>query len=57
MEGMKIMKTSELIALLNESLNVNGDLEVVGIANGTIHPYVDINCPDDDSPLYIELCD
>lgn len=51
------MKTSELIILLNESLKVNGDLEVVGIANGVIHNYVDINCPDEDAPLYIELCD
>lgn len=51
----KDMKTSELIALLNESLEQNGDLELVGIAIGEIHPYVDINCPDEDSPLYIEL--
>lgn len=51
------MKTSELIALLNESLKVNGDLEVTGIAMGKIYPYVDINCPDEDSPLYIELVD
>lgn len=50
------MKTSELIELLKESLKANGDLEVVGIANGVIHQYVDINCPDDDAPLYIELC-
>ena len=49
------MKTSELIELLSESLRQNGDLEVVGIAMGEIHPYVDINCPDEDSPLYIEL--
>lgn len=49
------MKTSELIELLNESLHQNGDLEVVGIAMGVIHPYVDINCPDEDSPLYVEL--
>jgi hypothetical protein len=51
------MKTSELITLLKESLKENGDLEIVGIANGVIHQYVDINCPDEDSPLYIELCD
>lgn len=51
------MKTSDLIALLNESLKENGDLEVVGIANGVIHQYVDINCPGEDAPLYIELCD
>ena len=49
------LKTSELIALLNESLEQNGDLEIVGIAMGKIYPYVDINCPDEDSPLYIEL--
>ena len=49
------MKTSELIALLNESLKQNGDLEVVGIAMGEIYPYIDINCPDEDSPLYLEL--
>ena len=51
----KDMKTSELIALLNESLEQNGDLDVVGIAMGEIHPYGDISCPDEDSPLYIEL--
>jgi hypothetical protein len=51
------MKTSELIALLNESLKENGDLDVIGIANGVIHQYVDINCPDENAPLYIELCD
>lgn len=49
------MKTSELIQMLNKSLEQNGDLEVVGIVTGIIYPYVDINCPDSDSPLYIEL--
>lgn len=53
-EGIEL-KTSELIALLNESLEINGDLEVVGIAMGEIYPYVDINCPGEDAPLYIEL--
>jgi len=48
------MKTSELIEMLKESLEINGDLEVVGIANGIIYPDIDINC-DSDSPLYIEL--
>ena len=51
------MKTSDLISMLQESLATNGDLDIVGIANGTIFPYVDINCPDNDSPLYVELCD
>lgn len=49
------MNTSELIAKLTESLECNGDLPVVGIAMGKIYPHVDINCPDSDSPLYIEL--
>lgn len=49
------MKTSELINLLTDSLKVNGDLEVVGIAMGKIYPHIDINCPDEESPLYIEL--
>lgn len=49
------MKISELIALLNESLKQNGDLEVVGMTMGEIYPYIDINCPDEDSPLYLEL--
>lgn len=49
------MKTSDLISLLNELLETNGDLEIVGIAMEKNYPYVDINCPDEDSPLYIEL--
>lgn len=49
------MKTSDLIKLLEESLRENGDLEVVGIAMGEIYPYVDVNCSDEESPLYIEL--
>lgn len=47
------MKTSELIKLLTESLKENGDLEVIGIANGEIYKYVGINCPDEDSPQRI----
>lgn len=49
------MKTSELIEILKQSMECNGDLPVVGIAMGKIYPYVDINCPDSDSPLYIEF--
>ena len=51
------MKTSELIEMLNESLRLNGDLEIEGIAMGTFYPYVDINCPGEDAPLYIELAE
>jgi hypothetical protein len=50
------MKTSELIRQLEVSLEQNGDLDVIGIANGVIYPYIDINL-DNDSPLYIELAE
>ena len=49
------MKTSELIKMLKGAMAENGDQDIVGIAMGKIYPYVDINCPDDESPLYIEL--
>lgn len=49
------MTTTELIEMLQSSLEVNGDLPIVGIAMGKIYDYVDINVPDDESPLYIEL--
>ena len=51
------MKTSELIETLKQSMKYNGDLDVVGIAMGKIYPYIDINCPDSDSPLYIEFAE
>ena len=54
-EGITIMKTSELIEILKQYMECNGDLPVVGIAMGDIYPYIDINCPDSDSPLYIEF--
>lgn len=49
------MKLSELINILTESLSVNGDMDVVGIVNGVIYHEIEINCPDDESPMYIEL--
>ena len=49
------MKTSELIEILRQSMECNGDLPVIGIAMGKIYPYVDVNCPDSESPLYIEF--
>ena len=51
------MKTSDLIEILKQSMEYNGDLPVVGIAMGKIYPYVYINCPDSDSPLYIEFAE
>ena len=49
------MKLSELINILTESLSVNGDMDVVGIVGGVIYNEIEINCPDDESPMYIEL--
>ena len=49
------MKLSELINILAESLSVNGDMDVVGIVDGVIYHEIEINCPDYESPMYIEL--
>ena len=49
------MTTSDLIALLEESLKLNGDIEVTGIVNGKVIEFIDINCPADNSPLYLEF--
>lgn len=51
------MKTTELISRLQESLELNGDLDVVIITNGKIYEYVDTNVADENSPLYLEGCD
>lgn len=55
MEGVIDMTTSDLILRLEESLRLNGDIDVEGIVNGKIIDFVDINVPDDDSPLYLEF--
>ena len=49
------MKLSELIAELQETLNINGDMDVVGMIDGIVYPYIEINCPDSESPVYIEF--
>lgn len=49
------MKTSQLIKILTESLEENGDLEINGMVGGVAFGDIEINCPDSDSPLYIEL--
>jgi hypothetical protein len=49
------MKLSELIAILTETMNMNGDMDVVGIVDGKIYDEIEINCPDEESPAYIEL--
>lgn len=49
------MKTSELIEILSESLALNGDLDVVGIVDGIVFEDVEVNCPDEASPMYLEL--
>lgn len=49
------MKLSELIVILIEAMNLNGDIDVVGIVDGKIYNEIEINCPDEESPAYIEL--
>lgn len=49
------MKLSELINVLISTLEENGDMYVVGIVDGEIYGDIEINCPDDDSPVYVEL--
>ena len=49
------MKLVELINILEDSLMHNGDMDVVGIVNGEVFSDIDINCPDSESPMYIEL--
>lgn len=49
------MTTSDLITKLEESLRLNGDVDVEGICAGQVMEFVDINCPDEDSPLYLEF--
>lgn len=49
------MKLSELISLLTKALSMNGDMNVVGIVDGKVCNKIEINCPDSESPMYIEL--
>lgn len=49
------MLLSELIKILQDTLTMNGEMQVVGIANETFYSEIEINCPDEDSPCYIEL--
>jgi len=48
------MKLIELINELNEALKENGDIDVSLVINGLISDDITINCPDSESPLYIE---
>ena len=49
------MKLSELIKVLTETLAMNGEMNVVGIVDGRVYNDIEINCPDAESPMYIEL--
>lgn len=49
------MKLTELILMLQNTLDLNGDMNVVGIVDGNTYHDIELNCPDDESPLYIEL--
>lgn len=48
------MRISDLICILNDVMAVNGDMAVALAVDGKICTELDFNCPDDDSPLYIE---
>ena len=48
------MKISELIAMLNHVMAINGDMGVALAVDGKIYTELDFNCPDSESPLYIE---
>ena len=49
------MKLGELINILENAWMHNGDMDVVGIVDGEIYDEIEINCPDDESPMYVEL--
>jgi len=48
------MRISDLICILNDVAAVNGDMDVALCTDGKIYEDLDFNCPDEDSPLYIE---
>lgn len=48
------MKISDLIYILNDVMAVNGDMTVAIAVDGKIYTELDFNCPDSESPLYIE---
>lgn len=48
------MKTSELIEQLKEAMTYNGDQELVIMVDGKPFQEIELNCPGDDAPLYIE---
>ena len=48
------MKISELIKKLNDTMRINGDMNVAICVDGKIYTEIELNCPDSDSPLYIE---
>lgn len=49
------MKLKELIDVLSHIMMHNGNMDVVGIVDGKIFKDIEINCPDKDAPMYIEL--
>lgn len=53
-KGVTPMKISELIAMLNHVMEINGDMGVALAVDGKIYTELDFNCPDSESPLYIE---
>lgn len=50
------MKISELLKILNEAMEQNGDMDISIIVDGDGESYdfIDVNYLDNESPLYIE---
>lgn len=48
------MTISELIKTLSEIKEMNGNMQVNLCVNGHIYSDIEFNCPDANSPLYIE---
>lgn len=54
------MKTSEFIARLRECIEQNGDIDVVGIADGDVYKYIDVNVEEygkGHNVVYVELAE
>lgn len=49
------MKISDLIELLTDTIAQNGDMVIAGMVDGKIYKDIEINCPDSDSPAYLEM--
>ena len=51
------MKLSRLIEELTLTKDLNGDMELVGMVDGEIFMDIELNCPGENQPCYIEMYD